>query len=224
MKMGWIAAIAVAASAALASAESMSFGFELIPVENSAFESGGNNPEDLGGQLELVVSSVDGDPAKVDFTFKNNVGIRSSISELYFDDGQPAESLFSALIIAQSGASFVYGSAAPGVLPGGDSLDDPFIVSAGFLADAQGNPANGIDTSTDFVTIQATLNAGFTYDDVISRLMDGLLRVGLHVVAIGVNDDSDSYVTTPGTLIPLPSVAGLGMVGLAGVASRRRRS
>ena len=232
MKMGWIAAIAVAASAALASAESMTFNFTLVPVSASGE---GNNPENLGDQLSVTISTVDGDPTKVDFTFRNDVGVSSSISEIYFDDGEPATSLLSAMIVMQSGAMFEYGSASPGDLPGGNSLADPFNVSEGFLADrGSGNPTNGIDASDDYVTIRAMLRDGFTYDDVIARMLAGELRIGLHVISIGVQDGSDSYVTggtppppappPPGNLVPLPSVAGLGMVGLVGVASRRRRS
>ena len=48
-----------------------------------------NNVQNPGSQFKAVLSDVSGQPNKVTFTFTNNVGIASSISEIYYDDRAP---------------------------------------------------------------------------------------------------------------------------------------
>jgi len=214
IRNGTLAVIATAAITSIASAASMDYSF---------FNITNNGGADLSGQLNLNVATT-GDASMVDFTFTNNVGIISSVAEVYFDDGNPAGSLFSAFILAQGDSNFVYGAANPGDLPGGNALDPDFEVSAGFLADhGTGGPTTGLDTAADFLTIRATLVSGMTYNDVIARLASSDLRVGLHIISIanGGANDSDSYVNVP--FIPLPTTAAMGLVGMVGLASRRRR-
>ncbi len=216
IRNGTLAVIATAAITSIASAASMDYSF---------FNITNNGGADLSGQLNLNVATT-GDASMVDFTFTNNVGIISSVAEVYFDDGNPAGSLFSAFILAQGDSTFVYGAASPGDLPGGNALADPFVVSAGFLADHNsGGPTTGLDTAADFLTIRATLQAGMDYADVLSRFASGDLRVGLHIISIDPQGGSDSYVTggDPPPIIPLPTTAAMGIVGMVGLASRRRR-
>ena len=217
IRNGTLAVIATAVMTSIASAASVDISFTNIT---------GNGNSDLSAQLNLNVAET-GNASMIDFTFTNNIGIASSIAEIYFDDGNPTGSLFSAFILAQSGTSFTYGSANPGDLPGGNAIADPFNVSDGFLADhgAKG-PTTGINTATDFVTIRATLMAGMGYADVLSRFDSGAMRVGLHVIGIDPQGGSDSYVTggnPPPPVVPLPTTAAMGIVGMCGLASRRRR-
>ena len=61
------------------------------------------------------------------------------------------------------------------------------------------------------------------YADVIAELTDGRLRIGLHVQGFG-NGGSESFVNNP---VPVPAAVwlfGSGLIGLVGVARRKRRN
>jgi len=216
MNAKWGIGIAVVSAAAFgAQADTYSFG--------NITNNGGVN---IAAQLSVDVTDAGG--GNVDFHFVNNVGIQSSVAEVYFDDGNPPVNLFSGFILSQNGATFTYGSASPGDLPGGNSLADPFEVSLGFLADkGAGNPSGGLDTAADFLTIRFSLNGGITFADVIAAMNSGALRVGMHVISID-GDFSDGFVTCPDCGppppgVPLPSAFAAGLAGLGLVAGRRRR-
>ncbi len=212
-----IATVCAVGAAAVAHAGTTTLSFFQIPSTN------GN--VNIASQLSVDVDPVAGMMDKVDFTFKNNVGVSSSISEVYFDAGSTMDTIFdTGAIENQMGTSFSYGSAAPPVLPGGASISPVFETTMGFLADAQGNPSVGVSTATDFLTIRIMLKAGSTFSDVLDGLNDGSIRLGMHIRSIGANGGSDAYVSQPPTtMIPLPSAAGLGLAGLAGMGMSRRR-
>jgi MYXO-CTERM domain-containing protein len=181
-----------------------------------------NSSQNPAAQFSVSVDEViPGPGGRVSFTFRNNVGIASSISEVYFDDG----TLLGISSITQGGASFVGGSANPGDLPGGQNLTPPFHVTQGFLADAQGNPSVGIDTASDFLTINFNLINNKTFADTIWALQTGGLRIGMHVRAIGTGGQSDAFVNNAVTQsVPLPTVGAMGVAGLMGLGAVRRRS
>jgi hypothetical protein len=176
-----------------------------------------NASQNVASQFLCEVS--DFSATQVDFRFTNAVGIASSISEIYFDDGpflQIAPTLF------QVGCQFTSGGANPSNLPGGNTLNPPFNATQIFSADSQGNPALGIDTAADSLVMRFTLVGGMTFADVASALNSGLLRVGLHVRAIGAQGQSDGFVNNP-PVVPLPPAAWAGGACLAGLAVVRRR-
>ena len=185
-----------------------------------------NGNTDISGQLtvDVTAGTVAG---TVDFLFKNNVGIASSVAEIYFDDGTL---LGISSVTNGTGTNFTGGSANPGDLPGGNTLATPFVTTAGFLAESSGANANGINAATESVTITFTLINGKTFADTIAALEGGVdLRIGLHVRSIGTTGGSDSYVNNPGGGDPsVPdggttvSLLGLALAGM-GIAARRFR-
>ena len=119
--------------------------------------------------------------------------------------------------------SFALG-ASPANLPGGNTLINPFVTTAGFSANsAPPILANGVNTASEWVNIRFNLIAGQTFADVIAALNSGVdLRIGIHVQGQGTGQ-SNSYVT----LIPLPTglwAGAAGFAGLAGMAWLRNRS
>lgn len=179
-----------------------------------------NGSPDVGAQLTVEVSSAAG--GTVDFTFRNNVGVISSITDVYFDDGTL---LGIADITHSAGVTFSQG-ADPGDLPGGNGADPDFEATQGFTADSDGQGGgvkeNGVNASDEWLTINFTLKDGQTYNQTLLALADGSLRIGIHVQ--GFDDGgSDSYVNN--AIVPLPGTAAMagGGLFLAGAIGRRRR-
>lgn len=183
-----------------------------------------NNVQNPGSQFKAVLSDVSGQPNKVTFTFTNNVGIASSISEIYYDDRAPLQLLTLQTPLTQVGCNFTPGGANPGNLPGGNVLSPAFNAVQAFSADAQGNPSEGIDTAADSLTMTFTLQGGASFATVVNAISNGTLRIGLHVRAIGTQGGSDSFVN--GNFVPVPPAAMAGgalMAGLLGIGAIRRR-
>jgi hypothetical protein len=183
-----------------------------------------NSSENVAPQMTCVVdlfqAAAGGNPEVVSFRFQNAVGIQSSISEVYFDDGP----LLGIASMDQVGASFTGGGATPGDLPGGQDLTPAFNATRAFSADAQGNPSNGLDVASDYLEMRFNLINDKTFGDILASINDGSLRIGLHVHSIGQGANSDGFVNTPpSVVIPLPGAAGMGLAGLLGLATLRRR-
>jgi len=205
--------VAAGALASIASASPVSVSFTRVDPHNSS-----QNP---ANQFACVMDVVTPGPGgQVSFTFTNAVGIASSISEIYFQDGP----LLGAATLNQVGTNFTAGPANPGNLPGGNNLTPPFVATELFSADAQGNPSEGIDTATDSLRMTFNLLNNKSFDDCVTAFQTGDLRIGLHVRAIGTDGQSDSFVNSQLTAVPLPMTSTLGMSGLSLVMLRRRRA
>jgi len=150
------------------------------------------------------------------FKFFNNVGIASSITDVYFDDGTL---LGIATITSSAGVAFD-DPATPGNLPSGNTASPPFMTTANFSADSD-TPimANGVNSASEWLGITFNLINGKTYADTLAALGDGSLRIGLHVQAIGTTGGSDSYVN----VVPVPGAVLLGFLGLGYAGMRLRR-
>lgn len=206
----------------------ISFWLSLVPAVASAsigFQRiTSNNAENVASQLaaevrdQAMASSDFGINIlanEVLFTFTNSVGIPSSISEIYFDDGTLLAQ--SSIINSIGGStSFTGPGANPSDLPSGNNVSPPFSATVGFSADAVGNPSLGVDTSSDIVGLVFQLQAGKSFADVLSSISDGSLRIGLHVRAIGEAGGSDSFVNTGGPSGGIPEPSSLFVWGLLG--------
>jgi hypothetical protein len=209
-----LAVLGLVISAGIASATPVDISFTRVEPHNANV-----NP---ASQFHCVLDVVTPGPGgKVSFTFTNAVGIASSISEIYFQDGP----MLGAATLTQVGTDFTAGGAVPGNLPGGENLTPPFVATEVFSADAQGSPSLGIDTAADSLVMTFNLLNNKSFDDCVAALQSGDLRVGLHVRSIGDGGaPSDSFVNGGNiTSVPLPQAASLGLVGLVGLGLARRR-
>jgi len=187
--------------------------FNFVKITNNG------NPS-VGGQLSVQVIDPDvSGGTDVMFKFFNNVGITSSITQIYFDDGSLLE--ISAITYSGAGVAFTK-PATPGNLPGANLVSPAFVTTDQFSAGSDPpTVANGVSTFAEWVAITFNLQDGKAPDDVIDALRDGSLRIGLHVQGYTTVPPppslSESYVNTvpePGILILL----GIAMSAI-GVAS-----
>lgn len=188
----------------------------------------GNASESLSQQLGMEVESRAGGAL---FTFRNNLGIASSITDIYFDDKRGG--LFRSIAYStDSGVGVSFDSqAAPANLPGSKAIG----FSASFSGDSnnrsveqgvvtKGVPANGVNRSGEWVSFLGFWAGAANFDGLLAAIDNGNFRVGLHAQAIGLAGASDSYVNQP-SAVPLPAAAWLFASALFGfvVISNRRK-
>ena len=180
-----------------------------------------NGDTNVSSQLTADVSASG---SNILFTFYNNVGIASSIKDIYFDFGNT--NFFSSvsndlLLLAGESAGVSYSDGSnPPVLPGGNG--SPLF----FSVDASGgttSPALGIDVSGEFAAFLGTTISGITLSDVLAGIDSGAFRLGLHVQAIdqlaNVSGQSESYINT----VPVPAAGWLFSTALLGLMGLRRK-
>ncbi len=173
----------------------------------------GNSSSDVASQMSVDVTDIGG--GQVQFRFFNNVGIASSICDIYFDADGVLNSIAS--ITGSSGVSFSEG-ASPANLPGGNGISPGF--EASLSADsASPTTQNGVNSASEWVNMILNLESGQSFGDLISALNSGAVRLGLHAQAIGSDGQSDGFVNR---VVPVPAALMLGSLGMALVAMRRR--
>lgn len=176
-----------------------------------------NNPANAQiGEKQIFVDVIDAGGNAVTFNFRNIGPIESTISEIYFDDG--ILQAFSSIDESLAGVDFKdnkVGDAKPGNLPGGNNAVPPFAASEGFSIEPE-NPEStwGVDPG-EWVAITYTIQAGYSYNDVIDRMAYGDLRIGVHVISMGLDQGSEGFVNKTTTFVPEPmSICLLGFGGL----------
>jgi hypothetical protein len=222
VRCGFALALVFAGGALLpAPAEAISYSF------TSCFDNNSGLCSELAPQLQVEVTTAAGN--SVDFTFTNEIGIASSITDIYFDaDGF----LKNMTVVGQSaGVDFAPG-ANPGDPPGGSQASPAFEVTHTLLASANPPSAdNGINSTSESLTVRFKIQGGQSFDDIIAALNAGPdtadgIRIAAHVQGIGPNGDSDTFICCTGgdnVSVPEPALMALFGIGLFAVAARARR-
>jgi len=232
--MGFISLVVVFLLILSTEARSEIYGFEAI-----------SNNSGVSGALasQLCVDVTEYGTNQVLFTFFNNglapyqvpSPIPSTIRLVVFDDGAllgPPDVIEGPGVVGFT----EIGSEDEKVLPGGNGPPYYFQTTAGFGALADPSPAfNGVDewdpsgsppNPVEFVGIVFEIGGGYDFDGVLTAIdlgftdpfNDEALRVGMHVISIGDDEDSDSFIMTP---IPASMILGILGLGVAGIKLRK---
>ena len=210
-------------------------------IDLSFFQITNNGNPSIASQLNVNIATVDSDSTIIRFTFTNDVGIDSSVTEIYVDDGDQhtdgngdndGGTFFNAVTIFDQSntvddgvvtdVDFVAEMANPGDLPGGNIVG--FESTLALLAEANPPPKhNGINEALDFLVLDLDLrdSGSFLWSDLLSAIANNTFRLGFHVISIDeddTQDGSESFVT-----IPLPASSFLAIGGLGAIGLRRRR-
>jgi hypothetical protein len=169
------------------------------------------------GEAQLFVTVSDPGSSQALFTFTNTGPSACSITDIYFDDG----ALLGIASIDDSCPGVLFSQfAIPQDLPGRNNVSPPFETTAGFSADSD-SPVqpNGVNPN-EWLGITFNLQPVKAFDDVISDLASGELRIGIKVQGFA-NGGSESFVNNG--IIPAPGAIMLGSIGAALVGWLRRR-
>jgi len=149
---------------------------------------------------------------QVDFTFYNISSIRSSVAQIYFDDGLL---LGIAEVFNGPGTSFSQVFPGPGNVPGASLLVPPFVADREFSIGAEPPiPENGVNPPPpdEWVKIKFNLEPGGTLEDIIGELNSGVLRVAIHIIDLpGGYSNSAIAVPEPATMTLL-ALSGIAML------------
>jgi hypothetical protein len=121
------------------------------------------------------------------FTFRNTGTQASSISQIYFDDGNGTLLESAQINNSSPGVDFIQPSTGQNNLPGGNNLNPPFESTKDFRVFSN-PPANGVNPG-EALEILFNLQNGSAFGDVLAALAltsanpDDWLRIGIHAQA-----------------------------------------
>ncbi|MEX2016022.1 MAG: hypothetical protein WD873_05240 [Candidatus Hydrogenedentales bacterium] len=208
--MKWKLGMCIAASlAALLVAKQASAAADLTLNADLITSNSALGPQ-IESQLSVEVMDV-GTGAQ--FTFINAGPLASSITDVYWGGPGPSPLNFSMVTLP---TNWTAGAAPPG-LPGANT----FAVLYSADSDSPVQP-NGVQVNESIVFTIAYAS-GSNLASLINALNGGQLQVGFHVQGLS-DGESESYLTTPGEMVPVPAPLGLAAVGFALVALRRRKT
>lgn len=206
MRVRICAAMVVAAGLAATAQAGVTYGFFHIS----------NNSGQAAQVAQQLWVEVDSPALGVgSFRFTNNVGIASSITDIYFDNSGGVLNHTSSVISQSAGVSFS-SPATPPSLPGGANHN----WTTHYSADSDSPiSANGVNAAAEWVQFNFNLaNAGWGLPQILQAINTGGLRFGLHVQSIGTSGNSDAFIN-----VPAPAAILLGLMGLGGTSALRRK-
>ena len=174
------------------------------------------------GEAQLFVELLDPGSSQVTFMFTNTGPEASSIADVYFDDG----ALLGIASIDDSlpGVEFSQ-NAIPPDLPGKNNVTPSFDTTAGFSADSDPPVQLSGVNPAEWLGITFNLQAGRGFDDVVTDMATGALRIGIHVQGFA-NVGSESFINNGehcNGKIPAPGAVILGSIGIGCINYLRRR-
>jgi len=184
-----------------------------------------NDPSGSSCYIAESQMSLDVDPRGDDqilFTFSNTGTIDSFIADVYFMYEGLDFLIFNSILNPDSGVSFSEGSR-PSHLPGYNNTVAGFSAgsdSGGRYGSRGGRNRNGINEGESLGFLFDL--EGATYDDVFVALLGGDLVIGVH--AQGLGEFSESLITTPPAVVPLPATVWMFSSGLLLLFGLLRRS
>ena len=211
----------------------------LLPVRAEAIQFSFSNCYTSNGDTgvcaqvasQLKVEVMDAGGGFVDFTFTNEVGVASSLTDIYFDADGFLKNM--TILDESSGVSFEIG-ANPANPPGAPAN---FSVTSGMTTDSNSpRSQNGIDDASEYLTLRFETKGSNDFDDIIAALQLGPtatsgIRIAAHVQAIGLNGQSEGMICCTGGGggggggVTTPEPASLALFGIValGMAHRLRR-
>jgi len=207
--------LVLAILAPLSDAGLASINFNAITKHNA------NNAQTGKNQFSVDISDSAG-AGKVVFKFKNTGSVKSTITDIFFDDSPLHSTLLglapNPISTSASKVKFSSGSAYAN-LPDATSATPGFAGTTAFSCTAD-NPAlnKGINKG-DWVSITFSLKSGKTWQDVVTDISRGALRLGVYGQQIGdATPTNESFVSVPEPA----TIAVLGLGGLCFSRMKRR--
>jgi len=150
----------------------------------------------------LLAITTNDDFSEVYFEIVNRSPISSSITEIYFDDGNadPAYMGDGWVVDVLGDVSYVVGGVSPPNLPGGNGLSPAFSANPDLSAESIGDTSNGVNPGENIVLGYQIFDIGALSD----AIFDGSLRIGMHVRSIGTAGESDAFYTCSILDVPPP--------------------
>lgn len=168
------------------------------------------------GEDQLFVQVSDYGSSQALFNFINTGPEPSTIAQIYFEDGLGLLSGIDSLI-ESSGVDFNIET------PSNWGIGNQISFTVDYQTTAEKPaPQNGIDPY-ESLGVVFNISNGFGFDDIIASLDEGFMRIGMHVISIGENQNSEAFVNNGRNIIPAPAAVVLAGIGTAFVSYIRKR-